>query len=105
MAPKDDVETPAGTNEQTPLLVETPPTEHTRLLADEESVHADQTPVSEDETQKEARKASWYIWRGFWLIIAALVLAAFIKGWIDAGSDVNVSFTSDLQQTTSGQLT
>jgi hypothetical protein len=44
----------------------------------------------EDPKEPEPNWTSWWLWRIFWFIIATLVLAVFIKGWIDAGSDVNV---------------
>ena len=77
MAVNEDSEIQASTDEQTQ-------TEQTPLLGDARS---DEQP---EQKEKEPRKASWYIWRVFWAIIVALVLALFIKGWIDAGSDVNV---------------
>ncbi|KAK8010165.1 hypothetical protein PG990_009130 [Apiospora arundinis] len=30
------------------------------------------------------RTRSWWFWRILWAVLAALVLAVFIKGWIDA---------------------
>lgn len=68
-----DVETQAAHTESTPLLV------------GEQSV---QSHPEQQEDQK--RSARWYLWRIFWVIAAALVLAVFIKGWIDADGDVNV---------------
>jgi uncharacterized membrane protein YraQ (UPF0718 family) len=83
MAHTQDPETqtpiPSSSNEQTPLLSDPQPHE------------AEQQ--DEEVAEKKVRKASWYIWRIFWFIIAILILAAFIKGWIDAGGDVDVCFT------------
>ncbi len=44
----------------------------------------------EDSKEPEPSRASWWLWRLLWFIVAALLLTVFIKGWIDAGSDVNV---------------
>lgn len=75
MAHDGDAERRIAIDEQTPLLVD---------------------PESDEEVQDkkgdEPRPVSWYIWRAFWAIIASIVLGIFIKGWIDAGSDVNVRF-------------
>ena len=60
--------------------------EETPLLSDE-LTGEEQAP---DSKEPEPTPASWWLWRVFWVVVAALVLALFIKGWIDAGSDVNV---------------
>lgn len=78
MSVNKDTETRENVNEETPLLIERQP---------------DPEPESEqevDEEPKQTSNASWYLWRIFWFIIAALLLALFIKGWIDAGGDVDV---------------
>lgn len=75
MTRENDVETQAGQTENTPLLV------------GEQS--ARQSHPDQQENEKKA--AGWYLWRIFWVVAAALVLAVFIKGWIDADGDVNVS--------------
>jgi uncharacterized membrane protein YraQ (UPF0718 family) len=74
--PESQPPIPNTSNEQTPLLSDPQPDE----------------PEQQDQevAEKKVRKASWYIWRIFWFIIAILILAAFIKGWIDAGGDVDV---------------
>lgn len=74
MTRENDVETQAGHTESTPLL------------AGEQSVQ----PHPEHQ-EDEKTPARWFLWRVFWVIAAALVLAVFIKGWIDADGDVNVS--------------
>jgi hypothetical protein len=65
--------------------------EETPLLADNQS---GQQP-DQDQEQHEQKQSTWrwYAWRIFWIIIAALILTLFIKGWIDAGADVNVGAT------------
>lgn len=77
MVHEGDVDTEnqrAAVDEQTPLL-------------GDELTNEEQEP---DPKEPEPTPASWYLWRLLWVIVAALVLALFIKGWIDAGSDVNV---------------
>ena len=78
-----------GTEEQT--LVQEQHTEQTPLLGDHQS---DQQADVDDEAEKGGRPTSWWIWRGFWVILGALFLALFIKGWIDAGGDVEVRLCS-----------
>jgi hypothetical protein len=75
MAVNGDEENQTVSNEQTPLL------------NDEQS---DDQADQDTEEPKQVGQARWYIWRVFWVVVAALILAVFIKGWIDAGSDVNV---------------
>jgi hypothetical protein len=77
MTRENDVETQAGHTESTPLLV------------GEQSVQSH--PEQQDN---EKRPARWYLWRIFWAVAVALVLVVFIKGWIDADGDVNVSALS-----------
>jgi hypothetical protein len=76
MAHGDDAENQTNINEQTALL-----DDH---QSDQE---LDREP---DQKGQERKNASWYLWRVFWVIVAALILAFFIKGWIDAGGDVDV---------------
>lgn len=76
MAREDDVETQSRHDENTPLL------------AGEQSEQPRLEPQENDK-----KPTSWYLWRIFWAILAALVLAVFIKGWVDADGDVNVSIT------------
>ena len=80
MARESDAESQTHVDEQTPLI------------RDEQSVEEQEQEQGHDQDQKvpEPRRASWYIWRTFWLILAALVLTVFIKGWVDAGGDVDV---------------
>ena len=66
----------AALNEETPLL------NGGAELTNEEQ--------EEDPKEPEPSRVSWWLWRLLWFIVAALILAVFIKGWIDAGSDVNV---------------
>jgi len=68
--------------------------EETPLLADahNQQDHDSDHQELEDVPEQKRKQVSWYLWRVFWTIVAALILAAFIKGWIDAGSDVDVGF-------------
>jgi hypothetical protein len=67
--------------------------EQTSLLEDHQSDYQ-QSEENENENGYEQNKLGWYIWRIFWTIVAALVLVIYIKGWIDAGGDVDVSVTT-----------
>lgn len=70
------------------------PDERAPLLGNEDARHDTAAIPDEDEPLLEPEKArskTWYYaWRGFWVILATLVIAVFVKGWIDA-DDVNVS--------------
>lgn len=78
MTRENDVETQTGHTESTPLLV---------------GEQSSQSHPEQQEDQK--RSASWYLWRIFWVVAVAIVLVVFIKGWIDADGDVNVSAICD----------
>lgn len=67
-----DPENQRNANEATPLLQEP---------------HSEPLP---DEATDEKRSARWYLWRMLWAVLAILLLALFVKGWVDAGEDVNV---------------
>jgi hypothetical protein len=60
--------------------------EQTPLLADQ---HSGGQPEP-DEVGQEKKQARWYVWRILWAILAVVVLVIFIKGWVDAGGDVDV---------------
>lgn len=70
-----------NTNEQTPLLTEVRP----------DPLPESESPLEEDEIEpKKSSNASWYLWRIFWFVVGVLFLTLFIKGWVDAGGDVDV---------------
>ena len=91
MAVAEDTEAQVGErnahDEQTPLLAGQQP--ETDAPPEYEDTDEEEVP------EKKGRKIGWYIWRGFWVVLAALFLALFIKGWIDAGGDVDVSSLFD----------
>lgn len=69
-------------------------TEETPLLAaahDEGRDEHEQAELLEPPQSESKRTRSWWFWRILWTVLGALVLAVFIKGWIDA-KDVDVSF-------------
>lgn len=84
MAREDDAEIQSSHSENTPLLV------------GEQSEQSEQSRLEQQENEK--KPTSWYLWRVFWAIVAALFLAVFIKGWIDADGDANVSATKTIRQ-------
>lgn len=68
-------------------------TETTPLLASHADEGADQHEEAEllEPPQSETKRTkSWWFWRILWAVLAILVLAVFIKGWIDS-DDVEVS--------------
>lgn len=89
MAGEDDSHKQPATDEETPLLVE--------QRADIEEGHQSAVPDENGEEPESEptppKTRSWYLWRLLWTILGALILALFIKGWVDAGGDVDVGFS------------
>jgi uncharacterized membrane protein YraQ (UPF0718 family) len=83
MATNEDAEnqTANTSNEETPLLVD-------QQIDQDLDQNGLQTP---DHKKLESKNLTWYLWRLFWILVAALVLGVFIEGWINAGGDVDVS--------------
>jgi hypothetical protein len=77
------------------------PDERAPLLAHEAVRYDAAASPGEDDLPSEPQKATsktWqYVWRAFWLVVAILIIAVFVKGWMDA-DDVNVSGPIDLIQ-------
>lgn len=57
--------------------------------------HADDVDCS---ARQPPRPVTWYVWRGVWTLLAALVLGLFTKGWIDAGGDVQFDLKDALKK-------
>ncbi|KAF4459080.1 hypothetical protein FALBO_14174 [Fusarium albosuccineum] len=76
MSNNNDPESSQRSTEQTPLLGDQPP------HAEDGRSEPELEPESEPTPEK--RSHSWYAWRIFWAILAAIVIGVFIKGWIDA---------------------
>ncbi|KAH8786284.1 mitochondrial carrier domain-containing protein [Hyaloscypha sp. PMI_1271] len=92
MAHEGDVDTEnrtAAVDEETPLLI------NDELTGEEQEL---------DPKQPEPTWARRYFWGIFWVIVAASILAVFIKGWIDAGSDVNFDLGAALKRALGGGL-
>ncbi|KAH7333820.1 mitochondrial carrier domain-containing protein [Rhizoctonia solani] len=85
-----DLENSSRTDEQTPLL-----------RAEQTANEHEQAALL--EPQPEPRTKSWYAWRVFWAVLAALVLGVFIKGWIDA-DDVEFDLKGALKRALGGGL-
>jgi hypothetical protein len=69
--------------------------ERAPLLAHDDVHYDTGTPPEEDDPTpsppQKVRSRTWqYAWRGFWIAFGLLIVAVFVKGWIDA-DDVNVS--------------
>lgn len=88
--PDDDIESGEGQattiNEETPLLISQ--SDHQQPESNSE--------IAEDTEQNEGSRytRSYFAWRIFWAIATITVTVVFVKAWIDAGSDVNVSSKS-----------
>ncbi|KAK0128328.1 hypothetical protein ONS95_000303 [Cadophora gregata] len=76
-------------------------TEQSPLLGDHQP---GQQANVDDEVEKGGRTTSWWVWRGFWVLFGALVLSVFVKGWIDAGGDVEFDLKGALKRALGGGL-
>jgi hypothetical protein len=77
-------------------VVNAAPDERAPLLAQDDERFDPAQPEDGDSTsepQKPISKTWQYAWRGFCIVFAILIIAVFVKGWIDA-DDVNVSTVS-----------
>ncbi|PBP18153.1 mitochondrial carrier protein [Diplocarpon rosae] len=77
------------------------PSEQTALLGDHQSGCQSITSKNEPKLERR-RRVRWWLWRFFWFIVAALILAVFIKGWVDAGGDVKFDFKGALKRALGG---
>lgn len=75
MSSRSDPEAPARNDEQTPLLRD-------QHIETEQAGNTESEIVPAPTPEKRTR--SWYAWRIFWTILVIVVLAVFIKGWIDS---------------------
>lgn len=85
--------TPPKSPEHSPARLLPPSTEHTPLLASQHEEGRDEheeASLLEPPQNESKRTKVWWFWRVLWAVLAALLLAVFIKGWIDA-EDVDVS--------------
>ncbi|KAF4837645.1 hypothetical protein CGCSCA4_v011834 [Colletotrichum siamense] len=119
MASQTDLENQRkATDERTPLLgasagdeeaTRPPPAYQDRRTGDNEhDENQDPEQVyliapSPDEEEKPQRTTGWWLWRGFWAVLAIFVLAVFIKGWVDA-KDTNFDLGKALKRALGGGL-
>ncbi|KJR88189.1 mitochondrial carrier protein [Sporothrix schenckii 1099-18] len=93
---------PARVDEETPLLG--PETGDGAIRPDVNgSSSDDDSPAKDDDVVGSSedtprRPTSWYVGRAVWTLLAALVLFVFIKGWIDAGGDVDFDLKDALKK-------
>ncbi|CAK7274739.1 hypothetical protein SEPCBS119000_006327 [Sporothrix epigloea] len=87
----------APADEETPLLR---PAELAPIPADAPAVKDadDDDDADNDQRRQPPRPVSWYLWRGVWTLTAALVLGLFVKGWVDAGGDVQFDLGDALKK-------
>ncbi|KUI66442.1 hypothetical protein VM1G_02174 [Cytospora mali] len=80
--------------EQTPLLAS---------QAEEGRNEHEEAALLEPPQNESKRTKSWWFWRILWAVLAALLLAVFIKGWIDA-DDVDFDLKGALKRALGGGL-
>lgn len=88
MPSHSNTEEPRAVNqrdEETPLLAE--------RRGEPIGEYADRDGLGDldDGTVVEQKGRWWFLWRLFWVLGVALVFFVFIRGWIGAGGDVDVS--------------
>lgn len=82
---------------------QTAATEHTPLLGESTDAAGSNDDNNASDTTKqdiapEPKTKSWYAWRVFWTLLGAGILFIFIKGWVDAGGDVDFNFKDALRR-------
>ncbi|ORY68261.1 mitochondrial carrier domain-containing protein [Pseudomassariella vexata] len=105
MPPNIDIENQQRADEQTPLLKDTAqsgPEQQTPQPENHGSGEAEHEQAALLEPPPE-RTRSWYFWRVLWFVVAAVILAVFIKGWVDA-DDVEFDLKSALKRALGGGL-
>lgn len=93
MSAKTPPKTPPESPAHSPTRAPPQHTEQTPLLAGQAEEGRDEHEEAAllEPPQNEAKRTrGWWFWRILWAVLAALVLAVFIKGWVDA-EDVDVS--------------
>ncbi|CAK7274726.1 hypothetical protein SEPCBS57363_006308 [Sporothrix epigloea] len=86
------------TGEETPLLR---PAEAAPIRAGDDDTTSTVKHTDDDAdctARQSPRPVGWYVWRGVWTLLAALVLGIFIRGWIEAGGDVQFDFKDALKK-------
>ncbi|KAL0943480.1 mitochondrial carrier protein [Colletotrichum truncatum] len=105
------------TDERTPLLgssaeneeANQEPSRNRSERDDEHDVNEDSEqgylipPEDDNEEEKPQRTTGWWLWRAFWAVLAIVVLAVFIKGWVDA-KDTNFDLGKALKRALGGGL-
>ena len=81
MPSQRDLEGGSVPDERAPLLSHDAARQHTPTPSESDEII--------DQPEKAASKTWYYVWRGILAVFAILVVAVFIKGWIEA-DDVDV---------------
>ncbi|CAG8978596.1 hypothetical protein HYALB_00010957 [Hymenoscyphus albidus] len=91
---------PDSNNPHLPLHEETP------LLVEQRAQHEPEVSgdTASDSEPKQPRSRSWWLWRVFWGVVGCLILALFVKGWVDAGGDVDFDLKKALKRALGGGL-
>ncbi|KAG9198078.1 hypothetical protein G6514_000580 [Epicoccum nigrum] len=94
MASHQDIETGPAADERAPLLSQQRSEEANASSSPDEALPK---PQSEDSKRRQ------YGWRGFWIVVGILIVAAFVKGWIEA-DDVDFDLKGALMRALGGGL-
>ncbi|KAI4618305.1 uncharacterized protein J4E87_007973 [Alternaria ethzedia] len=95
MPSQRDLEGGSVLDERAPLLSHDAARQHTPTPSESDEII--------DQPEKAASKTWYYIWRGILAVFAILVVAVFIKGWIEA-DDVDFDLKGALKRALGGGL-
>ncbi|KAI4938378.1 hypothetical protein J4E85_000818 [Alternaria conjuncta] len=95
MPSQRDLEGGSVPDERAPLLSHDAARQHTPTPSESDEII--------DQPEKAASKTWYYIWRGIFAVFAILVIAVFIKGWIEA-DDVDFDLKGALKRALGGGL-
>lgn len=95
----------SGPENQSPPHSETTPLlgAHQQDEGRDEHEHEQAAPREPPQSEPAKRTKSWWLWRALWTVLGALVLAFFIKGWIEA-EDVEVRLADGLGLVLAGDV-
>lgn len=98
MSERHDLGSTPNQDERTPLLGSQQPIQYiddpSSQIVEESDSHDETEEALEDEPGSHPRTKIWWLWRILWFIVAAIAIAVFVKGWIDAG-DTDVRETNE----------
>ncbi|KAK0624604.1 mitochondrial carrier protein [Bombardia bombarda] len=112
MAPDGDIIDTESQTQTRRIMATTSSSEQTPLIGDHRSdaqYHdgdepQDQSSDGQEVEPKASKTVSWYAWRILLAVLSILVLVVFIKGWVDAGGDVDFDLGGALKRALGGGL-